>query len=114
MINAKQARVLTNNSNANVDAFVEKLSELIEVAANNGKCEIFYNQGSISGDPTKSEEVFMPEFHAPYFKIPVFWNLVMAKLKENGYGVVVERGEAYIPRGESNQMHVGFHMKIRW
>lgn len=115
MINAKQARETAINSNANVQAFVEKLGEKIEEVAKLGKFEFIYNQGTIPGDPVKQDDIFMVTYRTVGFKTPAFWQAVIDKLKFHGYNAECVAGDEYKPRGGTNaDLYVGYHIRIRW
>lgn len=115
MFNAKQAREIAVNSNANVQAFVEKIGEKIEEVSKLGKFEFVYYQGTIPGDPVKQDEIFMVEYMTMSFKTPAFWQAVIDKLKFHGYNAECVTGDAYKPRGVSgDELYVGYHIRIRW
>jgi hypothetical protein len=120
MITAAEARQRAQNSQESVAKFIEVLSVEIEKAADKGLFEYRY-QGGLKHDPidhgTLSIESFMT------FKIPQFWELVMAALEQypNSYKATVVKGEPYVPRGlsrngdgEDGPQYISYFMKITW
>jgi hypothetical protein len=118
MITAADARKRAQMSNDAVDQFVEALGVKIEEAANKGLYEIKYH-GNGQYDPTKDNEICMESFMT--FKVPQFWELVIAKLKSHplNYMAKIGHSESYFPRGLANDdgegpEYIDYYIVISW
>lgn len=115
MITAKEAKQLAQESESNVNNFIERLSVEIRKAAEEGKYEYLYT-GGLLGDPTRSGVYGVHEA----FETPRFWKLVIEKLKAypQSFNVDMYKSEPRMPGGlaatEDSQPYVCYGFRIRW